>query len=161
MPPKAIGLAGGAALLGGAIGALLWLTGEPARTGLLRPDDPDLVAQGARIYRESCASCHGASLEGQPDWQTRRPDGMLSAPPHDETGHTWHHSDQVLFEITKYGIQRFGGLDYKSEMPAFEGILTNGELVAVLSYIKSRWPAESQEYQDRVNAQDERAASEN
>lgn len=50
---------------------------------------PDFgVSRGAMTYAEACASCHGADLEGQPEWHTRGPDGRLPAAPHDETGHT-------------------------------------------------------------------------
>ncbi|WP_370644306.1 c-type cytochrome [Ruegeria sp. SCSIO 43209] len=37
-------------------------------------------ARGAVLYAENCASCHGANLEGQQDWQTPDPDGVLRAP---------------------------------------------------------------------------------
>jgi mono/diheme cytochrome c family protein len=57
----------------------------------------DIVA-GQSLYADSCASCHGANLEGQPNWQSPNADGVLPAPPHDRTGHTWHHDDELLFE---------------------------------------------------------------
>lgn len=44
--------------------------------------------------------------------------------------------------MTKYGIQKFAGPDYKTDMPAFEKKLTDAEIIAVLSYIKSRWPSD-------------------
>ena len=72
-----------------------------------RPADRDAmgdVALGAAVYRDHCASCHGANLEGQPDWMARKPDGRLPAPPHDATGHTWHHADEQLFQMTKKGM---------------------------------------------------------
>src|SRR5947209_5586307 len=68
------------------------------------PRDGLRVAQGARIYAQDCAACHGARLEGQPEWRRRLPNGRLPAPPHDESGHTWHHADRVLFAITKNGM---------------------------------------------------------
>ncbi|MBL4645745.1 MAG: c-type cytochrome, partial [Rhizobiales bacterium] len=51
-----------------------------------------MVKKGAVIYAEYCASCHGADLEGQPNWQSPDADGKMPAPPHDQRGHTWHHS---------------------------------------------------------------------
>ena len=119
----------------------------------LRPDDQQTVALGKRIYGQYCASCHGANLEGQPDWQTRKPDGRLPAPPHDNTGHTWHHSDAMLVDLTANGVQKYAGDDYKSDMPAFAGMLTDGEIIAALSYIKSRWSQEIKASQDSVNRQ--------
>ena len=61
------------------------------------------IAQGARLYGEACAACHGPDLEGRPDWQIVGPDGIFPAPPHDGNGHTWHHSDAVLFAYVKLG----------------------------------------------------------
>lgn len=107
--------------------------------------DDRRVSAGQLVYNNACTSCHGAALEGQPNWQKRSSTGYLPAPPHDETGHTWHHPDQMLFEFTKYGPQRFAGADYKSTMPAYEGKLTDQEIWNVLAFIKSQWPAEIQE----------------
>ena len=120
---------------------------------LLRADDAELVALGSTVYAAQCASCHGANLEGQPDWRSRGADGLMPAPPHDETGHTWHHDDATLFELTKFGLARFAGDDYRSAMPAYEDTLSDEEIVAVLSYIKSRWPDEVQARHDELNAQ--------
>ena len=84
--------------------------------------DGQRISAGQLVYNNNCASCHGAAcIRGQPDWQTRTSTGYLPAPPHDETGHTWHHPDQMLFDYTKYGPQRFAGANYKSAMPAYEG----------------------------------------
>lgn len=102
--------------------------------------DADLVARGEKLYAGHCASCHGAGLEGQPNWQSRNAQGRLPAPPHDEHGHTWHHDDQVLFEVTKYGLAKHAPPGYQSDMPAFEGTLSDRDIVAVLAFIKSRWP---------------------
>lgn len=121
---------------------------------LTRLEDRDLavVAQGERVYIENCASCHGASLEGQPDWRSRDANGLLPAPPHDENGHTWHHADDLLFEIVKYGPGPvIGDAAYRSAMPAYESILTDEEIVAALSWIKSSWPTKEREWQDEVN----------
>ena len=102
--------------------------------------DPQTIKLGARLYGEHCAACHGANLEGQPDWRRRRADGRLPAPPHDESGHTWHHPDEVLFAITKHGlVPPYAPKDYQSDMPAFAGKLSDDEIRAVLAYIKSRW----------------------
>ena len=105
------------------------------------------LALGRSLYGTHCASCHGAKLEGQPDWQEPRPDGRMPAPPHDASGHTWHHSDQALFLITKKGL---GAVvpDYESDMPAFEGVLADTEIQAILDFIKSNWPEREREYQE-------------
>ena len=108
---------------------------------------------GQRVYEAQCAACHGARLEGQPDWRTRRADGRLPAPPHDATGHTWHHPDQALFEIVKYGVQRFAGPHYSSDMPAYDRRLSDDEIRAVIAYIKSTWPEQIRARQAQIDTQ--------
>ena len=112
-----------------------------------------LISAGQTIYDANCASCHGANLEGQFNWQKRNAEGYLPAPPHDETGHTWHHPDKMLFEFTKYGPQKFAGADYKSIMPAYESQLTDKEIWQVLAFIKSKWPDEIQKKHTEAFAQ--------
>lgn len=128
-----------AAIVGISALAMAWFVAMPMDE-TIDPDDPVLVSQGAAVYRDYCAACHGQDLEGQPNWQKRDASGRLPAPPHDETGHTWHHPDDVLFDIVKYGISRFAPPGYESDMPAFDGVLSDTEIRAVLSYIKSTWP---------------------
>jgi len=136
--------------------ALNWKSAAP--TGhRLRPDDASVVARGERVYRAHCASCHGARLQGQPDWRKPGADGRLPAPPHDASGHTWHHPDEMLFRLTKYGLARVARLkDYHSAMPVYEGVLSDEEIVAVLSWIKSQWPAEMRQRHDQLNLQSQR-----
>ncbi|MBZ0216551.1 MAG: cytochrome c [Fimbriimonadaceae bacterium] len=119
---------------------------------LLQPNNTRLVAQGAEIYTQYCALCHGANLGGQSNWQSREPDGKLPAPPHDESGHTWHHADQLLFDLTKFGLGALLGQDYETNMPVYDNILSDQEIVAVLSFIKSTWPIEVQDRHDLMNA---------
>lgn len=108
--------------------------GEPA------PGNAGSLALGAKIYAQQCAACHGAKLEGQPDWRRRLPNGRMPAPPHDESGHTWHHPDEVLFGITKHGlVPPYAPPDYQSDMPAFGGRLSDDEIRAVLAFIESHW----------------------
>jgi mono/diheme cytochrome c family protein len=119
----------------------------------LATDDPAVLAQGEAIYRQHCAACHGAQRQGQPHWRERDASGRLPAPPHDASGHTWHHPDEVLFRITKFGVAKAANLkDYDSAMPAYEGVLTDGEIVAVLSWIKAQWPPAIRAQQEEVNA---------
>jgi S-disulfanyl-L-cysteine oxidoreductase SoxD len=136
--------------------ALLALAGcdrTPPPAWQLRPDDAGVTAVGQKVYATHCAACHGARLEGQPNWRIRDAAGRLPAPPHDASGHTWHHPDEVLFRITKHGVAKAANLkDYDSGMPAYEGVLTDAEIVAVLSWIKAQWPRETRRLHDEVNA---------
>ena len=111
----------------------------PADDPRADPRDGAKVALGAKVYAQHCGSCHGANLEGQPAWQRALPNGRMPAPPHDESGHTWHHPDGLLFGITKNGLARYAPPGYESDMPAFGGKLSDDEIWAVLSFIKSHW----------------------
>jgi mono/diheme cytochrome c family protein len=137
---------------GGAAMALWGVTQPPGEPWRLQPDDAKLVALGRQVYEARCASCHGARLEGQPNWRQPGADGLLPAPPHDASGHTWHHPDEMLFRITKYGVARAARLtNHASAMPAFEGVLSDTEIVAALSWIKSQWPPSVQTRHDALN----------
>ena len=112
--------------------------------------DRDIIA-GERLYQQECASCHGVNLEGQANWKSANADGVLPAPPHDASGHTWHHDSALLFEYTKLGgkgaLAVRGMSDFNSGMPAFEGIITDDEIWDILSYIRSTWPQREQQAQ--------------
>jgi mono/diheme cytochrome c family protein len=113
-----------------------------AGCGASGPDAAQL-ALGEKVYAQHCAACHGARLEGQPNWRKRQPNGRLPAPPHDDSGHTWHHPDEVLFGITKHGLAPpYAPKGYESDMPAFAGTLSDAEIRAVLAFIESRWSPE-------------------
>ena len=107
------------------------------------------LALGQSLYATHCASCHGENLEGQPDWQRPLDTGRLPAPPHDASGHSWHHAYGQLFTITKQGIASFVP-GYESDMPVFSEILTDDEIHAILNYIKSTWPEREREFHDEV-----------
>lgn len=136
---------------------LAFLTTKPAEVKansteiVLLSKDGLVVDLGKAIYQANCAACHGVNLEGQENWTVRDDNGYMPAPPHDESGHTWHHPDQYLFEMTKYGIEALIGRSYPNNMPIYEGVLTDEEIVAVLSYIKSTWSDEVQGVHDTIN----------
>ena len=146
-----------AGLAGGAIGAVAlvatgaMMSGATAK-GRLHWQDAAVVSRGQDIYAEYCAECHGSTMAGQPGWRSRRADGNLPAPPHDESGHTWHHPDDMLFDLTKYGPAAMIGGGYQSDMPGFGGVLSDEDIEAVLAYIKASWPEEIRRAHDEINA---------
>ena len=117
-------------------------------------EDRNLSA-GQILYTNNCASCHGAKLEGQPNWQSPNSDGVLPAPPHDATGHTWHHDNELLFEYTKLGgkgaLAARGITDFNSGMPAFDGVISDEDIWDILAFIKSTWPEREQDAQASRN----------
>jgi mono/diheme cytochrome c family protein len=135
---------------------LLIAVGAAVRLGLSAeltapdPSHPTLVQRGKVVYDEHCASCHGAKLEGQPNWRHPLPNGKWPALPHDPSGHTWHHSDKVLFEVTKHGMKAMVP-DRESDMPGFADKLSDADIGAVLSYIEGTWPPEIRQKQQRMN----------
>ncbi len=148
---RTITLSLGAAVLASAAAlAFGWGTSAPAGV-TLAPSDPNIVALGETVYASNCASCHGVNLEGQPNWRAPGPDERLPAPPHDATGHTWHHDGDTLFRLTKYGTAALiGDPSYENNMPIYDGILTDDEIIAVLSYIKFNWPQDNRDHHDAL-----------
>jgi mono/diheme cytochrome c family protein len=116
--------------------------------------DPQRVEQGEAIYAQHCATCHGASLEGEADWKLQNADGSFRSPPHDAGGHTWHHSDAQLIDAIRRGGARLpADIGGTSAMPAYDAILSAGEIAAVLEFIKSAWPEEQRLYQWQITLQ--------
>ncbi len=113
------------------------------------------IEAGQTLYAEQCASCHGANLEGQANWRTQKEDGTLPAPPHDPSGHTWHHDNKLLFNYTYLGGERAlalrGLTGFKSGMPSFEGVITEDQIWDILAFIHSTWPDEIKEVQAMRN----------
>ena len=110
------------------------------------------IKRGKVVSNKFCSLCHGRSLEGQPNWRKQKDDGKLPAPPLNGTGHTWHHADKLLFGIIKEGlVPPYGPPNYKTDMPAWGTTLSDEDIWAVLTYIKSRWPAEAQKIQKEIN----------
>ena len=122
-------------------------TGAVAATATPEP-------RGKVNYVTHCSACHGVSGEGQPNWLIPGPDGTLLAPPHDNTGHTWHHGDGYLFAVTKRGGSPFMMPGQPSGMPGFDAAMTDGEIVEVIEYIKGFWGADEREFQRSASAGD-------
>ncbi|NLY28269.1 MAG: cytochrome c [Alcaligenaceae bacterium] len=144
-------LASTVVLIAGLVGVTWW---NPATESLqvIDPGDEISVARGRALYSAQCAACHGTRLQGQPNWRERLPSGRLPAPPHDPSGHTWHHPDQVLFDIVKNGLVpgRTAPPGYQSDMPAYGAVLSDQDIRDVLAYIKSTWPQSVRAVQEKA-----------
>lgn len=110
------------------------------------------IAQGQEIYAQYCASCHGINAEGQfpnvPD--QRDATGRLGAPPHDGSGHTWHHGDELLIGYVLNGGLGLSNPEQFYPMPPFNGILTEQQAINVLAYIKTLWNDEQRASQQLI-----------
>jgi mono/diheme cytochrome c family protein len=134
--------------------ALLVLLVLAAACGGLGAGNTDTLQRGSRIYKANCASCHGALGEGDPGWRVQRPDGSYAPPPHNSSGHTWHHGDGLLFQIVKHGGASLNIPDFKSGMPAFKGTLKDDEVRAVILYLKTLWGPKEREFQAGASQRD-------
>ncbi len=105
--------------------------------------DAQRVKAGTALFAQYCAACHGAELQGAPNWKVRLPNGSLPPPPHDDSGHTWHHPDPLLVSIVTHG----GDPAYNGVMPGFGATLTEAQVSDILDFIKSHWSREHREYQ--------------
>jgi mono/diheme cytochrome c family protein len=144
----------------------------PSRSGVLRgtvllllalaacgdedgwPPPADVVERGEAIYQQHCAVCHGPEGEGEPGWQTQNPDLTFPAPPHDATGHTWHHGDGLLFRIVRDGGETIESPSFRSRMPAFGHLLSDTEIREVITYLKTLWGPEEREFQEGMSKVD-------
>lgn len=111
------------------------------------PGDQATLRLGGRVYAQSCASCHGAGGEGAPRWSEPDAQGELPPPPHDSTGHTWRHSDGMLYRIVHEGWKDPFNRTTRLTMPAFGATLTPEEMRAVIAYLKPWWTAEQRRAQ--------------
>ncbi|HEB97697.1 MAG TPA: cytochrome c [Sedimenticola thiotaurini] len=95
------------------------------------------VSQGARVFQENCAGCHGKQAAGAPNWKQMGSDGKYPPPPLNGTGHAWHHPLNMLFHVVKNGSP--GG---QGNMPAWKDKLSDDEIVAAIAWFQSKWPDE-------------------
>lgn len=141
------------ALMGIAVATLAmggWVLFSLSSPSPLTSADNADPATGEALYQANCASCHGDNLQGQPNWRSQGEDGLLPAPPHDKTGHSWHHGDGLLFSYTKLGGKEAlaqQGVDFDSGMPGFGDQLSDQQIWDILTYIKSTWPDRERELQ--------------
>ena len=108
--------------------------------------DKAQVKLGRQVYQATCAMCHGRNAEGAPNWMTPDAQGNQLAP-HDDSGHTWHHSDRVLHEMIRDGMRDPLHPNSAFRMPAFGNKLSDVEIRAVIAYFKSLWSPDHREYQ--------------
>jgi mono/diheme cytochrome c family protein len=117
------------------------------------------IEQGQELYMQYCSACHGAEGQGQFPDAPLEPDitGRYGAPPHNPTGHTWHHSDDLLMRYLDEG--GFSDLTKFYLMPPFGDVLTHTERMFVIAYIKSLWTPEQRIRQAALTREERRQLS--
>ena len=128
--------------------------GGDSTVELATGDIATVVAEGAALYATYCAVCHGADLEGHPDWRTPNADGTYNPPPQDVTGHTWHHGDPTLVQLISEGSPF-----RQSVMPAFGDTLTDEQILAILEFFRSNWGEQERTFQQQATERDIAASS--
>lgn len=109
--------------------------------------DAAQIKLGQQVYQATCAVCHGANAEGALNWLTPDATGNFPPPPHDDNGHTWHHSDRVLYEMIRDGMSDPLRPNSPVRMPSFGNRLSDAEIRAIIVYFQSLWSPEHREYQ--------------
>jgi mono/diheme cytochrome c family protein len=99
-------------------------------------DSELMITKGKIAYQNNCTSCHQVNLSGAENWKGVDEDGHRKAPPLNGTGHTWHHDDETLHKIIKYGLVGIIS-DYEGKMGGFKDNLNDKDIDSVLAYIKS------------------------
>lgn len=109
------------------------------------PASPEVVQRGARLYAANCQSCHGDAIGGT----------IEDYPPrHNANGHTWHHADCVLVQLTLDGMPPSPDVPPDApRMQAFRDTLTEGDVTAILAYVKTWWTDKQRAYQADVTRQ--------
>lgn len=115
-----------------------------------RPAPPGATVDGKAVYAAQCAACHQANGQGLP--------GVF--PP--LAGSEWVQGEpRVLANILLHGIEgaiEVAGQTYQGSMPAFAQ-LSDAELAAVASHIRSDWGNQAEPLQAELFAH-ERSATE-
>jgi mono/diheme cytochrome c family protein len=111
------------------------------------PLDVNGIEAGRKIYQQYCASCHGPRGKLNGDWEQPNAEGELPPPPHDAEGHTWKHSDAVLYRMVREGWRDPFNKTKRLTMPAFGDQLSPRQVCDVIAYLKTLWSPEQREFQ--------------
>lgn len=89
------------------------------------------AAAGAKVYTTNCSSCHQANGKGQPGvFPPLAGNAVVTGP-----------ASKVI-HIVKNGLSgkiTVNGATYNGQMPAWKGTLSDSDIAAVVTYIRSSW----------------------
>jgi mono/diheme cytochrome c family protein len=90
--------------------------------------------RGEQLYLIHCVECHGAEGVGEnPENVYAKDEFGYVAPPMDDTGHAWHHTDEQLTQMI------MGGSPRNPRMEGFKHVLNEEDAGDLVEYIKSLW----------------------
>jgi len=116
----------------------------PVEGGLGYPIQPPSVAQGAAIYAEHCAACHGSTGKGDgPAAAQLLTQRTTPLPDFSTPDHFLHHSQAELFQIVTEGR-----LEYF--MPPWANTLSEAERWSVVAYLYSLSAPKEQQTQGQT-----------
>ncbi len=98
------------------------------------------MGSGEYAIDHSSFICHGRHRQDQPLWQISDAFAGRRAPALDETGYTWRQPDAAIFQMTIYGRYAGAPRGKVSYRRVFTGILADREILAVIAFVKARWP---------------------
>jgi mono/diheme cytochrome c family protein len=104
---------------------------SPAAGGKMTAAGGASAAAGAKVYTTNCSSCHQANGKGQP--------GVF--PPLAGNPFVTGPADKVI-HVVKDGLSgkiTVNGVTYNGQMPAWKGTLSDSDIAAVVTYIRSSW----------------------
>ena len=97
------------------------------------PDSPAKLRQGAFLFDQNCAACHGIGGQGS------GPDAFGLVPPPADLN--WlARSPAERSEPYMYWSIAEGGEAFGSEMPAYKGHLADQDIWAIIAYIRAGYP---------------------
>ncbi|WP_426417781.1 c-type cytochrome [Aestuariirhabdus sp. LZHN29] len=105
--------------------------------------DLQQVEQGALLFAQHCANCHGGNAQATPNWTKPDAQGVYPPPPLNGSAHAWHHSLPKLKAMILDGSQ--------GRMPAWRDRLAEHEVVAIIAWFQSLWPDQGYEAWQRTH----------
>lgn len=111
-------------------------TAPPGGASEEGPEPPEEVLDGANLYAQQCTTCHGS-----------QGGGGGAFPP--LAGAEWVTGDEETpIRIVLHGLQgrmQVRGTTYRGVMPAFGSRLSDAEIAAILTYVRTSWDNEASE----------------
>jgi mono/diheme cytochrome c family protein len=88
-------------------------------------------ADGAAVYASNCSACHGAKGQGTAG----------TVPPLAKNAYVNGDPKKVIHTLLSgmSGAIKVNGTTYDGGMPPWKGVLTNAQISAVLTYVRSSW----------------------